>query len=501
MKKIFIYFICSIFCFSVLAEHVPFEEAQIIANNWTEHLRNNYNDHVILLSGETIMRKGIEVAHVFHFFPRGYVIISAEDYLPPIKMYSLKNDFSKEGEQLEELVFAQYREIIDKVNTSIIVPEKVFMAKNKKDFQRLKSISFPFRDPDTGIETVTVEVPPLMTTNWWQREPYNLLCPMVNGERSVTGCTATALAQIMKYHEYPPSGQGSKSYWTRTHNIYVSTSFDHPYYWDQMLDTYPTPDTGTEEQRQAVAQLMFDVGVAVDMNYSPDGSGAYSSTAVWNFPYCFRYSKDMTFVSRMGWNDTEWFELAKNQVDHGLPVAFAIYSEEAGHLVVIDGYRISNGSDTLHLNMGWGGNWDGYYALDNIIVRDGKYEFTVSDYQSYVLNIVPPTSESNLPSLPFGATAHENRSLFLKEYFCQLTWKGLPLGEENPDRVVRYLVHKYDGYTGEMSVLAEVEHTGQAEYQCNSRMVGYKPDLYIVYAVRESGVREMLLACHLDLRQ
>jgi hypothetical protein len=150
--------------------------------------------------------------------------------------------------------------------------------------------------------------------------------------------------------------------------------------------------------------------------------------------------------------------------------------------------------------MGWGGNWDGYYALDNIIVRDGKYEFTNIDYQGCVLNIAPPASGSNLPLLPVGAAAHENRSLFLKEYFCQLTWKGLPLEQENPDRVVRYLVHKYDGYTGEMSVLAEVEHSGQTEYQCTARMTEYKPDLYIVYAVRESGVWQILLACHLDLR-
>jgi hypothetical protein len=504
MKKILIFFMCSFLCFSLLAEHVSFEEAQIIAKNWTEHLINDFNDHVTPISGETIVREGIEVAHVFHFFPLGYVIISAEDYLPPIKMYSLKNNFGKEGKKLEGLVFDRYLEIINKVNIGAIDPGKVFMAKNKRDFQLLKGVPFPFRTANStgdGIESEAVEVQPLLTTTWSQREPYNLMCPEVDGERSVTGCVTTAFAQILKYHEYPPSGQGSMSYWTDTHNLYISNSFDHPYYWDRMLDSYPTPDSGTPEQRQAVAQLMLDVGVTFEVDYSPDGSGGSCAPAVWNFPYFFRYSRDITFVSRKGWNDGEWFELAKDQVDHGLPVGFGIYTEEVGHMVVVDGYRISNVSSTLHINMGWGGSWDGYYALDNIIVGDGKYEFTVPDYQCFVLNIVPPDSGIDLPSPPFGATAHENRSLFFREYFCQLTWKGLPIGEENPDRIDKYVIHRYDGNSGEGSVIAEIDHTGEIEYRYTFRMSDYSPDLFIVYAVRESGAQKNLLICNLVLKQ
>jgi hypothetical protein len=142
-----------------------------------------------------------------------------------------------------------------------------------------------------------------------------------------------------------------------------------------------------------------------------------------------------------------------------------------------------------------GSSWDGYYALDNIIVRDGEYEFTVADNQCFVLNIVPPDTGIDLPYQPFGATAHENRSLFLMEYYCQLKLKGVPIGEEYPDRIDKYGIHKYDGNRGEESVMGEIE------YRYTFRMPDYSPDLYIVYAVRESGAQKNLLVCNLVLKQ
>jgi len=138
MKRIIFFIIFLLLFLSLPAEHVSFEEARIIARNWAVHLKENFNDHVSPASGESIVKDGIEVAYVFRFLPRGYVIVSAEDYLPPVKMYSLNNNFGIEGKEVEEMVFKQYREIIGKIRAEGIDPARVFMGKNKTAFERFR---------------------------------------------------------------------------------------------------------------------------------------------------------------------------------------------------------------------------------------------------------------------------------------------------------------------------------------------------------------------------
>ena len=121
MKRIIFFIIFLLLFLSLPAEHVSFEDARIIARNWAVHLKENFNDHVSPASGESIVKDGIVVAHVFRFLPRGYVIVSAEDYLPPVKMYSLKNNFGNEGKEVEEMVFKQYREIIGKIRAEAFI--------------------------------------------------------------------------------------------------------------------------------------------------------------------------------------------------------------------------------------------------------------------------------------------------------------------------------------------------------------------------------------------
>ena len=497
MKKSLFFIFVSILCVSIYAEQVPLDRAQTVAENWAAHLRTTFNDPAAVVSGETILREGTVVAYVFHLHPRGYILVSAEDYLPPVKIYSLKNNFGEEGKELEELVFNQYAHIIEKVNHSEILPGQYFDERNKQNFMRLSGDPRGTGQPSFQPAVFRVEeVRPLVATTWSQGTPYNLKCPMVNGERCVTGCVATAFAQIMKYYEYPPAGRLDRGYISNTHRLSVWTSFNHPYYWDQMLNAYPEPDSGTGEQRDAISQLMFDVGVALSMDYAPDGSGAYPSLAVTSFPIYFDYSREILYVSRMGWDDAGWFQLAKDQVDAGFPVALSIYRVGAGHMVVIDGYRISNGTDTFHINMGWGGSYDAYYSLNNIVVK-GDRQYSILEWQEYVLNMVPPGRENELPPMPIGASAHMNRSLFQKEYCCELTWQGIP-GVNND--IDRYEIIRYKGYTGEQIILAEVDHTGQSElYHYTFRSPEYTPDFFIVRSVNHAGGWSPLLYCHLVL--
>ena len=519
IKKISILLLLLSLPFFIFPEHVSFAEAQTSAQNWTKILRHTFNNRVTGSAGEKILREGVEVAYVFHFSPRGYVVISAEDYLPPIKLYSLNNDFGKEGQALEEIVFSQYHEIITKVKAAAINPDTFFSTKNRTNFKLLqrgfKSKNAPCREaayrpptrvgfktaapglpPRISFTTGASEAAPLLTTTWHQRAPYNLKCPEIDGELPPSGCVATAFAQVMKYFSYPEIGHGSWSYTTRTLGIHVTAYFDHPYYWEQMMDDYPQTDPGTAEQRDAVAELTFDVGAALEMNYTLDGSGAYPALAVFNFPKLFKYSRDILYVSRAGWNDAEWFALAKAQVERGIPVILGIARVDAGHLVVIDGYRISSGADTFHLNMGWGGTWDGYYSLNNIVIATREY--TLTEFQNYVINLVPPDSGIELPAQDIGIAAYENRSLLFKEYACELTWKGPPAGQGN---VEKYEIISYDTIYGFYDFVAEVNAPGpDGIYKYSFRMADYTAYAYIVQVVYSDGTKEPVMLCHPILR-
>lgn len=491
MKKCFIFFILIFLSLPIFSAHVSFEDACIVAKNWANILRTDFNHRVTILSGESIKREDIDVAYVFHFSPRGYVIVSAEDYLPPIKLYSLNNNFGKEGKPFEETILNQYLEIINAVNSSRVNPRECFSEKNRENFKLLRS------DYYMGVSSRKEDAAPLLSTTWNQAAPYNLKCPEVDGKRTYTGCVATAFAQVMKYHAFPDRGQRSWAYVTRTHEISLAASFDHPYHWDLMLDDYPEADSGTEEQREAVAQLIFDVGVALETDYTLEGSGVYYIQPMIAFPKLFKYSRDLLLIGRLGWNNADWFNLVKAQVDQKLPVPFGIYREGSGHMVVIDGYRISAGATTFHLNMGWGGAWDGYYSLNNIVAADRFY--TLLEPQCYFLNMVPPGSGIDLPSQDCGGTAYENRSLFLKEYYCELTWQAHPAGA---DIIDRYEIYGYDNLRGFYIKMGEIAHTGQTGLiRYSFRLPDYTSHFYIILSIDKNEEQALHQMCYLILQE
>jgi len=162
------------------------------------------------------------------------------------------------------------------------------------------------------------------------------------------------------------------------------TDFNHPYYWDLMLDSYGF-STGTEEQKNAVAQLSYDLGVAFEMDYDPDGSGAFTTDAVQVLPAYFYYSNQVSYADYPG-NDTDWFNQFKTEVDNGRISLMSIRGDAGGHAVVCDGYRTDQGN-MLHLNFGWGGWGNAYYAINNIVV--GGNDFTWVGGQEIVKQIIP----------------------------------------------------------------------------------------------------------------
>lgn len=272
---------------------------------------------------------------------QGYVIAGADDLAAPVLGYAPGSTFAYDslpaqlrwwlGEYASQLQHA--RECADGYDTSVTV-----------------ATARPQRLP----------ILPLVATRWNQGTPYNDLCPVYGTERTVTGCVATAMAQILRYWKYPAKGNGSNSY------VYngITNSFDFgatTFDWDNMTHCYSS--SSTPVQCSAVATLMRACGVAVNMMYnvsSAGGSGAYSKDVVPALVKYMGYAPSTVFESRPNYGLYEWEDMVYSSLQHGCPVYYAGHGSAGGHAFVVDGYE---GDGYFHLNWGWGGSSDGYFLL------------------------------------------------------------------------------------------------------------------------------------------
>lgn len=202
-------------------------------------------------------------------------------------------------------------------------------------------------------------IDPLVSTRWNQNAPYNNMTPTINGVHTVTGCVATALSQVMKYHNWPPKGVGSNSYTPSSVGQTVTVNFGNTTYdWGNMLDVYDA--SATTVQKNAVATLMLSAGVAVNMNYTTSESGASSFNAAKAMVNYFDYDKGVTYYDRDYYSLDDWNNLVYDQLANYGPVQYSGQSNDGGHSFVCDGYS-NNGY--FHINWGWGGMSDGYFLL------------------------------------------------------------------------------------------------------------------------------------------
>ena len=250
-------------------------------------------------------------------------------------------------------------------------------------------------------ETYTPIAPLLGNIEYDQEKPYNNLCPLDGTHRSMTGCVATAAAQIMRKWKYPAQGTGSHSYKSNEINKTVSADFNVPYDWDNMLESYA--DSYNATQASAVATLMFHCGVACDMDYTYEyGSGAYTDDMAAGLKKYFGYnvSKFVTQMSARDYGAANFtpaeYAVSTSQIlnyvyadlEEGRPVILGgndTYGE-GGHEFVCDG-RDSQGR--LHINWGWSGDGNGYFAI-TALDYDG-YEFS-SDIDA-IIGIEPEQTE------------------------------------------------------------------------------------------------------------
>lgn len=208
------------------------------------------------------------------------------------------------------------------------------------------------------------DIIPLVSTKWNQDAPFNNQCPYYSqyGGRAATGCVATAMAQVMKYHEWPTDATtGIPGYTSESYDLQLPLLSPTTFDWANMLDDYS--GNYTTAQGTAVATLMKYCGWSVMMDYGPS-SGSTTDLVAYALKSYFDYNTTTTqFVSRSYYTYAKWIELIYHELANNRPVVYGGLSTGGGHEFVCDGYQYKNNTDYFHINWGWGGVSDNYFVL------------------------------------------------------------------------------------------------------------------------------------------
>lgn len=375
-------FILSILAFGFgisisLAKTVPLNNAEIVAGNFIkQNVGPDAPSLKLLHTAKT--SKGFPSYYVFDVNNgRGFVIVSAEDAAKPIIGYSTSENFSVPapgsniaywlGKRTEEIEHLQFNHI--EANSQIAKMWDSYIT------------GIPLNDKQRSATTTTVA--PLLSTLWNQSPYYNDLCP----GGSVTGCVATAMAQILKYWSYPLHGMGQSSY---NENDYGPLSANYAmatYIYSLMPNQLSAPNA-------EVAQLMSHCGISVSMDYSPGGSAAWvicsdnPISAQNSYTAYFGYNPNTILgVYRDDYTTPNWHTMIKNDLEIGRPIQYAGFGSSGGHTWVLDGYDANN---MYHMNWGWGGSANGYFDID--VLNPNGMDFSWG--QQALFGIVPNATQA-----------------------------------------------------------------------------------------------------------
>jgi len=402
MKKLIYSLIVAVFCTTAIIAIVPItsgktitlDVAQTVAVNFYKQNVGTQVNTASLAYTET-SSSGDAVYFVFNIIPvgtppsgmntGGFVIIVADDAQYPVIGYSTEGSYvvpapsSNAGYWMEQ----RKKEII--ANRIQNVQPTAEISDQWTAYLNSQAVA------PRAASTVTVS--PLVKALWGQGSPYNALCPGV----SKTGCVATAMAQIMRYWNYPVKGTGSSSY---NCNYGVLTAD----YGNTIYDWSSVPTGKVDSANNAVATLMYQCGVSVDMNYSPSVSDAF--VTIYDNPQAPQVCAQIAYTQYFGYNaetiqalqeyyysDQNWINAIETELNASRPVEYVGFDAiKGGHTWVCDGYDSNN---KLHMNWGWNGIDDGYYSIN--LLNPGGYNF--SDNHEVLVGI-KPMSVTGIASIP-----------------------------------------------------------------------------------------------------
>jgi len=399
MKRIMICLGLVVAASGTYGKGVDVNTAQTVAYNYYKQKAaiQGLSDLALAYTGTSVVN-GASVVDFYVFnlaSAPGFVIVSGDDNVMPILGYSAESNFSttKINSSVQYLLGNYEKQI------TYVIQNNLSAAINiAENWNSLKSSS---PAATRAARTTTASVSPMLTTLWDQEDDgstiltYNAYCPYDSfatpAGRTLTGCVATAMAQVMKHWNWPDTGVGTNTYTQYPNPDYLpeqTANFAIAYHFDSM----PAPHVNTSNAY--VARLMYNAGVSVNMSYgtdAEDGSGAYvtigyspvTNCAEYALKTYFRYPAEKGY-QRRHFNQTEWLDSMINEMSSGRPVIYAGDGNAGGHCWVMDGF---DGDSLFHFNWGWSGYYNGYFTVNDLAPND-----TFNNDQEAIIRIMGDTA-------------------------------------------------------------------------------------------------------------
>ena len=395
----------------VHANPVSISQAKYVGQQFVQNKfeQSRQSDALTLVYTGTSNR-GEACFYVFNVGDNGFVMVSADDYYRPILGYSKEGVFPvndmPDGLNYRLNAIIESRTGRSGNATPEVAAEWELVNKTGRLMSKNGGRSEFF----------------LLNTKWDQNSPYNMFCPQYAGGpggRCYAGCVATAMSQVMKYWNHPLQGTGSNSYNSGGGNTEypyipgISANFGETTYdWDNMPESLNV--SSTQEQKEAIALLMYHCGVSVNMFYAPDGSGSNSERVPVAIRSYFSYTNQSVLYDRNNYSYSDWYKMIKEHLDMGWPVYYSGCDATPPplgpqcHAFVCDGY---DDAGLFHWNWGWSGSGNTYIDFDEI-------EYSASQDRA-VFNFVPASVYNGTSKAPTDLTVTPATD---GELMATLTW-------------------------------------------------------------------------------
>ena len=450
MKKILLLVSVFLFCSVAEAQQVEVTTARKVAENWSHNVvgvKNNVDLQLVMTDEDEI--HSTVYYYIFNDYNNnGFVIVAGDERIEPILGYSDESVFVTDN--IPENITSFFEDYKEEMNVIFESGRKIRKHPNWKAIIN-----------GTYAAKSNSAVLPLVSTKWDQGCYYNAKCPVDYAgpcNHVYTGCVATAMAQVMKYWNYPEYGLGETVYINGNYGDLSIVHGDVHFDWNSMPNNVYSPN-------EAVATLMVNCGVSVRMGYSPSGSGASMGKVVSALRNHFGYDDAVVNNHKSDFNQYRWIEMLKEQLDASQPMEYSGRNSSEGHAFVCDGYDDNN---MFHFNWGWSGYYDGYFAMNQL--NPGNYTFN-SD-QTCIMNIIPdPTKICHIPHNINGSITRNT---------VNITWD-----EPDPDTVE---LVGYQIVCNDVVVDTVTENSYTGEY-------GYGNFRFCIQAMYDNGCLSDIIRC------
>ena len=377
MKRITSLLMCFFCCICMLAGEISKQEAVQIAQQFVPLSSSQQTGKRAAAESSAIvytqMMPGSDCAafYIVNVGDNAFVLVSADDKAQQVLGYSLTKNFPVKADgsiNLPPHIKSFFDDLATQVKVAANGGGRTAVAKRKAS-RRAANL------PES--------VDPLVTTTWDQGQYYNVLCPVDAkgpGSHVWAGCVATAMAQIIKFWE-PVQKRGSHHYSTKKYGSFEVNFAESNFDYANMPNALTAGST--EAQVNAVATLMYQCGVACNMEYGPEESISFDTEARAAFINYFGFSPDMGFAEKRHFTTEDWNTLLREHLAAGHPVMYSGNTGTSGHSFICDGYKTG---DFFHFNFGWGGTFDGWFLTSAINPGSAN---GYNSKQAAIVDIVP----------------------------------------------------------------------------------------------------------------